>query len=202
GRGGTPCQVVGVVKTGKYRILAEPPLPYFYRPFEQSYKPKTTLVVKTVGDPAGVVPAVRREVQSPGERPPIFDGRSLDQLINGRALMPFKVMTVLGSAFGLLGLILASVGLYAVQSYSVAQRTREIGLRMAMGARSGVILLLVLRQGLTLALSGLVVGLAIGLLLGRVMTRLLLGVSPTDPVAVGGVVGMLLAVTILASCVP
>ncbi|HZF14234.1 MAG TPA: ABC transporter permease [Thermoanaerobaculia bacterium] len=202
GLGGTSCQVVGVVKTGKYRILAEPPLPYFYRPFEQSYKAKTTLVVKTFSDPASLVPAVGREVRSLDENLPVFDVRSLDQLISGRALLPFKVMTTLASAFGLLGLILAAVGLYAVQSYSVAQRTREIGLRMAMGARSSDVLLLVLRQGLTLTAGGLVVGLAIGLLLGRVMARLLLGVSPTDPWALGGVVGMLLAVAILASFVP
>jgi predicted permease len=200
--GGATCQVVGVVKTGKYRILAEPPLPYFYRPFEQAYRAKTTLVVKTVGDPAGLVPAVRREVQSLDANLPVFDVHSLDQLIDGRALTPFRVTATLASAFGLLGLLLAAVGLYAVQSYSVAQRTREIGLRMALGAGPGDVLKLVLRQGLTIAVKGLAAGLAAGLLLSHVMARLLLGVSPTDPLALGGVVGVLLAAALLASFLP
>lgn len=158
-------------------------------------------MVKTVGDPARIMRAVRGEVEALDANLPVFDIRSLDQLIDGRALLPFKAMTTLAGAFGLLGLILASVGLYGVQSYS-AQRRREIGLRMALGAGSRDVLVLVLRQGLALALSGLALGLAAGLLLGRVMVRLLLGVSPADPLALGGVVGALLAATLLASFVP
>jgi predicted permease len=199
---GKTCEIVGVVKTGKYRILAEPPMPYFFRPFEQSYQSRTTLVVKTAGNPASLVPAVRREVQSLDENLPVFDVRSLEQLINGRALLPFKVMTTLAGAFGLLGLILATVGLYAVQSYSVAQRSNEIGLRMAMGARPSDVLGLVLRQGLALTLGGLLIGLALGLLLAKVTARLLLGVSATDPLAFSEVIGVLLAAALVASIVP
>jgi putative ABC transport system permease protein len=132
----------------------------------------------------------------------VFDVRELDGLIGGRALMPFKVVTTLASAFGLLGLILAAIGLYGLQSNSVAQRRREIGLRMAMGARPLDILRLVLRRGLALTAYGLVVGLVLAYLLSRVMSRLLLDETPYDPLAFGAVVAMLLAVTALASYVP
>jgi macrolide transport system ATP-binding/permease protein len=199
---GRSAEVIGVVSTGKYRLLAEPPMPYFYRPYPQAYQPRMTLLVKTAGDPASVVSAVRREVQALDEDLPVFDVRELDELINGRALLPFKVVTTLAGAFGLLGLILATVGLYGVQSYSVAQRRREIGLRMAMGARSGDVLKLVLRQGLTLTLAGLTVGLVLAFLLGRLMARLLLNVSPSDPLAFSGVVTALVLATLLASLVP
>ncbi len=203
GAGGEVCEVVGVVKTGKYRILAESPMSYFYRPLEQSYQPKMTLLVKTNGgDPRAVEEEVRRQVQALDEDLPVFDVRELDGLIGGRALMPFKVVTTLASAFGLLGLILAAVGLYGLQSNSVAQRSREIGLRMAMGARPADILRLVLRRGLTLTACGLLIGLTLAFLLSKVMSRLLLDVTSTDPIAFGGVVAMLLAVTTLASYVP
>jgi macrolide transport system ATP-binding/permease protein len=202
GPGGQPCEIIGVVKTGKYRILAEPPMPYFYRPFLQAYQPKMTLLVKTAGDPAGVIDAVRREVQRLDENLPVFDVRSLDDLISGRALMPFKVVTTLAGAFGLLGLLLATVGLYGLQAHTVTQRTREIGLRMAMGARPSDVLKLVLARGLILTSIGLLVGLVVGLLLARLMARLLLNVSPTDPLAFVGVVAVLIAATLFASLMP
>jgi len=202
GPDGEPCEVVGLVKTGKYRILAEPPMPYFYRPFQQSYQAKTTVLVKTAGDPSSIVAAVRRQVQALDPDLPVFDIRSLDDLINGRALMPFKIVTMLAGAFGLLGLILATVGLYGVQSRSIAQRTREIGLRMAMGARPADVVKLVLRQALTLTLAGVTVGLGLGFFLAKLMSRLLLNVSPADPWAFCSMAGVVFTATVLAGIVP
>jgi macrolide transport system ATP-binding/permease protein len=202
GPGGQSCEIVGVVKTGKYRILAEPPLPYFFRPFQQSYRPKMNLLVKAAGDPSNLVPAVRQQVQALDDNLPVFDVRNLDQLISGRALLPFKVVTTLAGAFGLLGLILATVGLYGVQSFSISRRSREIGLRMALGARPADVLKLVLRQGLILTLSGLLIGLLVGLLLAKMMSGLLLKVGPTDPLSFGLVVAVLVAAALIASFVP
>jgi len=202
GEDGELAEVVGIVPTGRYRMLAEPPLPYMYRPFDQDYHSKTTLLVKTTADPEAVIESVRRAVAEIDPDLPVFDVRSLDELISGRALMPFKLVATLAGAFGLLGLVLATLGLYGIQSFNVTQRRREIGLRMALGARWQDVVRLVLRRGLYLALVGMAIGLFLAFGLGKAMARLLLNVSSVDPVAFGGVTCVLVLAVLLASIFP
>jgi len=143
--------------------------------------------------------------------PPLPDLRRqvmarLIELMFGRNIHPLMVaraaVTLLLAAFALLALILAAVGIYGVMTYTVAQRRKEIGVRVALGARSGDVLRMVLRQGFTLAFFGIAIGTVLALFVSRLLSRFLFGVAPNDPVAFGGVIVVLTAVALVASYVP
>jgi putative ABC transport system permease protein len=162
-----------------------------------------TLVAHTDGDPAAAADPIRGIVRALDDELPVFNLTSMKtHLHDGRALVFVRLGATVVGAFGLLGLALAVAGLYGVVAYSVSQRTREIGVRLALGARPGDVLAMVVRQGLALVAVGVVVGLGIAVALGGYLASLLYGVSPTDPLTLGGVTALLVAVAALASYVP
>ena len=194
-------EVIGVAKTANYNSLREDPLPFLYLPVEQRYVSGLTLYVRTTGDPANAISTVRREVQALEPDLPIYRLMTMNEHM-GVALVEQRVAAVLLGVFGLLALVLASVGLYGVMAYSVSQRTRELGIRMALGARSGNILELVMRQGLLLTLIGLAIGLVLAFGLTRFLAAQLYGVGATDPLTFGLTALLLTCVAMLATFVP
>jgi len=196
-------EIVGVAADGKYRQLTESPRPFYFVPLAQEFRYSRTLVIRTrsATDIADAVAGVRREVQGIDPAMPIFDIKTMDQFME-RAYLGPKLAALLVGPAGLLALVIASVGLYGVMAYWVSRRMREMAIRIALGARSGDVLGLVMRQGLMLAGVGLALGLAGALAAGRVVGFLLFGVSATDPFVLAGVPIALAAVAAVASYVP
>ena len=194
-------EVVGVARDGKYRSLGEAPHPYIYQPLLQSYDPKMTLVVRTTGPPQSVATAMREQIRTLDANLPAADVKTLrDQL--DLSLFPSRVAAWTLGGFGVLALLLAAIGIYGVVSYSVAQRTREIGVRMAMGAREKDVLRLVLGEGLLVIAVGLALGLLLAAAATRVIASLLYGVEATDPLTFAGVPLLLGFVALVASYIP
>ncbi len=191
--------VAGVVRTGKYHTLGEDPQPFLYLPFE--YSPRATLVVRTEGDPRVLLTSVRRAVQALDPNVLPIDLETMKQYM-ALPLFPAHTTGLLLGAFGILALVLAVTGLYGVISYSVEQRTREIGVRMALGANQTGVLKLVLRQGMALTLIGVTLGVVASLAVTRVLSSLLYGIRPTDPATYISVSLILAAVALLASYIP
>jgi predicted permease len=195
-------EVVGVVKTAKYTLPAESPIPMIYRPHAQSYRPTQVLFVRTEAEPLALLPAVRTQIQTLDPEMPIYDIRSLKvHITNGKARMFDLAATVVG-LFGLVGAILAAIGLYGVTAYAVGQRRHEIGVRMALGAHPEQIVRMILKQGVALTSVGVGLGLLLAAFATRSFANLLVGVSPTDPLTFGGVAILLVGVALLASAVP
>ncbi len=193
--------VVGMVPNGKYRTLGEAPLPYMYLPQAQSYMDFLTLFIRTTGDPLDIVPALRSEVAALDANLPISDVRTMNNAL-GTALLPARLVGTVIGIFGVLGLCLAAVGLYGVISYSVAQRTREIGIRVAIGAAQHQVLGLVMRQGMWLVAIGTVFGVTGAFAAWRLSRSLLYGDSSLNPLTLLGVIAVLSAVALLAVWVP
>jgi putative ABC transport system permease protein len=195
--------IVGVVKDSKYINLTESPLPYMYLSFLQRYGPGdiVTIQIRTAGAPASALPTLRREARALDPRAAIFNAMPLTAHIE-QSLFAQKLAASLLSALGALALLLAAVGLYSLMAYSVTQRTAEIGVRMALGARPEDVRRMVVRQGIALALAGVALGLAGALALTRLVSRLLLTVSPTDPAVFAGAAAFLTAVALAASYLP
>jgi predicted permease len=193
--------VVGVAHDGKYGSLGEAPHPYIYQPLLQSYDPKMTLIVRTTGEPQSVAGAVREQIRALDANLPVADVKTLrDQL--DLSLLPSRLAAWTLGGFGLLALLLAAIGIYGVVSYSVAQRTREIGVRMALGAKEKDVLRLVLGEGLLVIAVGLALGLLLAAAATRVIADLLYGVGATDPVTFVGVPLLLGLIALGASYIP
>jgi predicted permease len=207
GEEGPYLEVVGVTRDGKYNTLGEEPLPFFYLPLLQHHDSvrravePASLVVRTTGDPRSAAPAVRQAVQALDPRVPVQGARLLVEHL-GVSLLPSRVAGWMLGLFGLLGLALASLGLYGVVSQAVSRRHREIGVRIALGADRREVMRLIVGEGMTLVGIGLGVGLVLSLAATRLLTSLLYGLSPTDPLTFLGVCLLLAAVAFLASYVP
>jgi len=200
---GPPTQVVGVTKTGKYLFLYESPQLYVYLPMAQRYASGATLFVHSAGDPGQLSAAVREQISQIDANLPVYNITTMDAHVQyGKPLLPARLGAMLVGAFGLLGLVLASVGVYGVISYAVSQRTQEIGIRTALGAQPSNVLAMVLKQGMGMALIGTVIGIVLALLLFRGLHTVLYGVQSTDFVTMGGVSALLLGVAFFASYVP
>ena len=199
--GGQPLQVVGIAADAKYAGLNEQGAPMVYRPLWQTYSGSTTVVVRSDADLATLIPRVQAEVHRIDPNIPIASARALTARL-ALPLLPARMTALLLGVFGALALTLAAIGLYGVMSYMVASRTREIGVRIAMGARSADVLALVLRQGLTLTAFGLLAGVGGALLLTPLMRALLYGVSSRDGLTYASVVGVLGMVALIACLVP
>jgi predicted permease len=200
-RKGPYAEVIGVVRDGKYRNLREEAQPSFYLSLLQSYRPNMTIHARTVGNPLVVLGKLRAEVQALDKYLPVFDIRTLEDQIR-MSLAQERTTTLLCSSFSLFALLLAGVGLYGVIAYSVTRQTKEIGIRMALGAEPRDVLKLVLKEGATLVTFGLTLGLAAAPALTNVLSSLLYGVRPTDPLTFVTVSLLLAAVAMLASYIP
>jgi putative ABC transport system permease protein len=198
------CDVIGVTRDSKNNIfnsIDSEAAPTIYRPFAQSYSAAASVVVRAVGDPGDLIPAVRREVAALDENLPAQDLQPLTET-TGLATWSVRTGAAALSFFGVLGLLIASVGIYGVMSYSVARRTREIGLRMALGAEARDVVKLVVKQGMGLALIGTVTGLALAAAVTRLIASLLYGVRATDLATFAGVAVFLMGVALLACYLP
>jgi predicted permease len=192
-------RVIGVVRNGKYRTLGESPLPAVYRPIGEM--PMATLVVRTSGDPRSLLEPIRREIQAVDPNLAATDIETIQTFMT-LPLFPARVTGILLGVFGMLALVLAMGGLYGVISYTMSQRTREIGLRMALGAQPKDVAALVLRYGLAMSGVGVVLGIALAFGATRVLSSLLYGIGADDPATLIGVSIVLLAVTLLACWLP
>jgi predicted permease len=208
-------RIVGVVKDSKYHYLGEPATPYFYVPFRQIYRTDMSLAfyVRTQGDPVSVLSTLRAQTRAIDPNVTVFDAVPLKEFI-GASLYPQKLAASLMAVLGGIAVLLAALGLYSVMAYWVAQRTQEIGVRMALGAQPGHVLRMVVRQGLVLTAGGLVAGAAISLALSRTIASVsftnsamgggakLLGGSAADPVIYLGAAAFLCALAALAAYLP
>ena len=193
--------VVGVVKDVKNRSLSEAPQPFLYVPLLQDYRSNMILVARTAIDPEQALEAVQADVAAHYPGMPIFDPTTLEAHI-GVSLFLQRMAATLLSIFGALALGLAALGLYGVMAYAVSQRTRELGIRMSIGARRLDVLKLILGQALTLSAIGMSIGLVAALVVSRFLTHLLYGVSPADPITFILAALLLLSVAVLAGYVP
>jgi predicted permease len=194
-------EVVGVVETGKYSSLGEDPTEFMYLPNREAFHSDLTVVARASGDPRVVLTRVQELVRAADPDMPVYDVRSMEDHM-GIALLPARLGGSVLGIFGLLGLVLAAVGIYGVMAYSVSQRTRELGIRVAMGADRRTVLRLVLGEGLKLALIGTALGIVGAFGAARLVQGLLYDVSAFDPVAFGGVPLVLLMVATLAVYLP
>ena len=199
-----PITVVGVVQTAKYKgIIEEPPLPFFYLPLGQEYMAFRTIHVRTSVPPTTLAPSLEAIVRELGPSVPITQVQTMrDALNNANGFFLYRFGAQVTSTLGLLGLILAVVGVYSVVSYAVAQRTHEMGIRMALGAERVDIVRLVLGQGLGVVGIGLILGLVLAFAITRVFKDMLIGVPAADPITYSIVTVTLLAIALFACWVP
>jgi len=193
--------VVGVAKDSKYNGVAEDPQNFIYQPLTQNYTPQATLHVRAAGSAAGLANGVRSAAREIDPSLSLFNVRTLEEQVSN-SLQPLEMNVLMLTVFGALALLLASIGLYGVASYSVSQRTREIGVRMALGAQPSQVLGLVLGQGMILVAAGLAVGLVIAYAASGLMRSLVIGVSTHDPLTFAGTAAVLGAIALLASYIP
>lgn len=196
-----PTEIVGVVGDVKYESLVDETKPMVYFPPPDLPYPYMTLIIRTDGDPAAITPAVRREIQAIDPDQPILDVRTMNQVM-AEAVARGRFNTLLIGLFAVIATFIAAVGIFGVMNYSVTLRTREIGLRMALGAQQRDVLRLILKQGLLLTLIGIAISIAGALALTRVMSRLLFGVAATDPATFAAIVLLLSLVSLIACYVP
>jgi putative ABC transport system permease protein len=196
-----PVKVVGVVKDGKYLSLGENPQPFFYLPLLQNDADPTTLLVRTTGNPNAAIALLRGEVLKLDPTMPLVEVKTLTEHMS-LSLFPLRIGAAVVGSFGLLALLLVAIGVYGVTAFAASQRTREIGIRMALGARGADVLRLILRQGLMLMLIGVGLGLGGALLLARLMSSMLYGVSATDVATFVSVTALLGIVVLLACWIP
>jgi putative ABC transport system permease protein len=194
-------EIVGVVSDVRNRNLSSELRPGYFLPMAQIPFNQMTVIVRTTGDPHSLITAVQNEVHSMDREVPIFNIKTMDEHIAVTVAAP-RFNTTLLAIFALVALILTIVGLYGVMSYAVAQRTNEIGIRMALGARVIDVLMLVFKQGIILVLVGEAIGLAGAFALTRLIRGLLFGVTPTDLTTFIAVAGILAAVALLATLIP
>jgi len=194
-------EIVGVVGNVRYDSLIDEAPPAVYFPHPELAYPFMTFVLRTDGDPAAIAPAVQREIRALDPNQPISDVRTMEQVMS-EAVSRSRFNTLLLALFAGLATLLSAVGIFGVMNYSVALRTREIGLRLAIGAQPRQVLLLVLRQGLLLTVIGLVLGLGASLALTRLLSGLLFGVTAVDASTFATISLLLVLVSLLACYLP
>jgi predicted permease len=194
-------EIVGVAQTGTYTFVGEPPSTFLYLPLAQNERSMLALFMDTTADPASLGSALRQAVHSLDPDQPIFNLRTMSELYRQRAGVTRMIMEIVGT-MGMVGLSLALVGLYGLVAYSVARRTHEIGIRMAIGARRADVLKMVLQQGLKLSLLGIVIGGAISVATNRLLAAGLVGLAKPTAATYIAVPVLLLVVTLAACYLP
>jgi len=194
-------EIVGVVRTSKYFSLGEAPTPVAYLPLAQNHETGMTLHVRTTVDPATIAGSIRNEVQALEKNLPLGNPETMSVRV-ANSLYAARMGAILLAIFGGLALLLASIGLYGVMAFAVSRRTRELGIRVALGARPGDVFRLVLRQGMTLVVAGLVVGLCVAAMVTRLLAAFLYGVSTRDTFTFIAIPVLLTLVALLACYVP
>jgi predicted permease len=196
-------EVVGVARDGKYNFIFQDPGSYFFIPMEQHYRATRALQLRTAGSPEALAPLVQREIRALNPDLPVYDVRSMRRTMDGgNGFFLLNMGALFGSSLGVLGLILALVGIYGVVSFTASQRTQEIGVRMALGAQSHHILRLIVGRGLVLVAAGIALGLLASFGVSSMLGSLLFGVSTKDPVTFVTVPLVLGAMAVLASYIP
>jgi len=193
--------IVGVADDVHYSWIHKEDVPTLYRSYRQAPPYYVSLVLRTTGDPLGVVPAVRREIAAVDPDLPLFNIKAMDKVIS-ESILGIAYVAVMMGVLGIIALVLASVGVYGVMSYAVTERTNEIGIRMAMGATANDIRRLVLGKGTLLTMIGMGIGLPIAFALATALSSLLFGVRAADPVAFIGLPLILAGVATFASYLP
>ena len=194
-------EIIGVVRTSKYRSLVEAATPVAYASLQQNHETGMTLHVRTTVDPLSVAGAIRNEVQSLEKNLPLGNPELMSERVNN-SLYAARMGAMLLAVFGGLALLLASIGLYGVMSFAVSRRTRELGIRVALGARPSEVFQLVLRQGMALVVVGLAIGLGVAWMVTRLLTSFLYDVSATDALTFIVIPVLLTGVALLACYLP
>ena len=197
-----PIQIVGVVKDSSNGSITDPPPPIFYLPNLQQGSSRATLQLRTKGDPTAFVSLVRQQISALDPNVAPLSVLTMTNAFSNNGLFVFRIVAMLGGAFGLIALSLAIVGLYGLVSFVVGRRTQEIGVRMALGAQRGDVLRMILTNGISLAVAGVVIGTVVALSAAPLMRSLLDGVSPRDPFTFVAASLILLTATSVASWIP
>src|SRR5262245_37004228 len=194
-------EIVGIAKDGKYNLLGEPPTEYFFLPHAQNYRGQMTIIARTSDSPASLATAMQREISAPDPDVPLYGVKTMPVYLDRLLSLP-KSVAALVSLFAVIALVMAAVGLYGVISFAVARRTKEIGLRIAVGAGRGDVMWMVLKHGMLLAAAGIAIGIGAALALMRLTAGLLYGVGPNDPQTFIAGALLLAGVALFASYVP
>ena len=199
----SPIEVVGVAGDGKYQTVNEDAQPFFYVPLAQSFASKRALQIRTLIPPESLAGPVRQQISELAPNLSIMDIETMSQSLNGAlGFLVFRLAAIFAAVLGMIGLILGVVGVYGVVSFTASQRTREIGIRLALGATSRDILRLIWKQGIRLVIIGVAVGAIAAWSLARAMAHMLAGISPGDPVTYIAVTILMSAVGLLACWIP
>jgi len=194
-------EIVGVLRDAKYNSVRDPPPPTQYVPALQRPLASALFQLRTVGDPAAVVGAIREAVRQIDPNLPMMDVATQIEQVEKR-LAPERAFAQAYATFGGLAVLLASIGIFGLMSYSVARRTNEIGIRMALGARRQDVLRLVMRESMLLVVAGIAIGLAVATASSRLIASLLFGLSPTDTMTIVEAVALLVIVSAVAGYLP
>jgi putative ABC transport system permease protein len=197
----TPAEIIGIVGNVRYDSLIDEAPPAVYFPHPDLAYPFMTLEVRTDGDPTAIAPAIQREIRALDPNQPVSDVRTMNQVMS-EWVARSRFNTLLLGLFAGLATLLSAVGIFGVMNYSVALRTRELGLRLAVGAQPRQVLLLVLRQGLALTVAGVVLGLLAAFALTRLLSGLLFGIGAVDVTTFTSISLLLIVVSLLACYLP
>lgn len=193
--------IIGVVPTGKYRSLGEDPTAHLWLPQAQHWRSAMTLVLRSSGEAEAAIGLLRREMAALDPNLPLSAPRTMDSHL-GFAMLPARITAGALGAFGIIGLLLAAIGIYGVASHTVAQRTREIGIRLAIGASTGQVLGALVREALVLVAIGIALGLAAAMLAARALRHLLYGGGGNDAITYVAVASLILGVALVATLLP
>ncbi len=199
----TPVQIIGIIPDTRYVDLRSDTPPTFYLDYQQYTGDAGRMVIElhTASDPAAILPQVRSVIASIDRDLPLTDVRTMDQQV-ASTLANERIFAQLTGAFGIIALILAAIGVYGIMAYNVARRTGEIAIRMALGAQRTQVLTMVLRESITLALTGIVLGIAGALALARLIQSMLYGIAPSDPITLAASAILLLVIALAAALGP
>ncbi|MEM7349713.1 MAG: FtsX-like permease family protein, partial [Acidobacteriota bacterium] len=198
---GALVEVIGIARDGKYRTLGEQQRAFFYSPLEQGWSGSQTMIVRTRGDRHEALATIRQQVRELDENLAVSDLQTVEEATATALVLPRAGASLFG-LFGVVGLMLATIGIYGVVSYLVSQRTHEIGIRMAMGAKRWDILRLVVREGIGLTAGGVVLGVLVASVATRALSSVLYGVSATDFLTFVGVSLFLTLIALVATVIP